>query len=92
VTAIPIDLDGNGRIDEDEDFYETKSQVIDAIAQGVYPSPPARDLYLVTKGTPTGLARDFLIWILTDGQQYVAETGYISLGEKIEAELKKLEE
>ena len=92
VTAIPIDLNGNGRIDEDEDFYETKSQVIDAIARGVYPSPPARDLYVVTKGPPTGLVRDFLVWILTDGQHYVAETGYISLGERIEVELKKLEE
>ena len=92
VTAIPIDLNNNKEVDENENFYRTKAQVIDAIAQGVYPSPPARDLYLVTKGKPTGLVRDFLIWILTDGQQYVAETGYISLGEKLEDELKKLEE
>ncbi len=92
VAAIPIDLDSNARIDENERFYETKTTVIDAIIRDVYPSPPARDLYLVTKGAPKGAVRDFIIWILTEGQQYVSETGYISLGEKLEGELKKLEE
>jgi len=92
ITPIPIDLNGNRRIDERENFYTTKFHVIDAIAAGVYPSPPARDLYLVTKGNPTGIVREFLIWILTEGQQYLSEIGYISLGERIEEELKKVEE
>lgn len=91
VIAIPIDLDQDKRIDESESFYETKSQVIDAIINGVYPSPPARDLYLVTKGKPKGLVRDFLIWILTDGQQYISETGYISPS-NLQEQLEKLEE
>lgn len=92
IMAVPIDLDDNGRIDENENFYTTKFEVIHAIAADVYPSPPARDLYLVTKGKPTGAVRDFLIWILTDGQQYISETGYISISPQIlEEELKKLE-
>ncbi len=91
VIAIPIDLDQDKRIDESESFYETKSQVIDAIINGIYPSPPARDLYLVTKGKPKGLVRDFLIWILTDGQQYISETGYISPS-NLQEQLEKLEE
>ncbi|MBU7011253.1 MAG: substrate-binding domain-containing protein [Theionarchaea archaeon] len=92
IAVIPIDLDSNGIITDYESFYQTKLQVIDAIIEGMYPSPPARDLYLVTKGDPKGIVKDFLIWILTDGQQYVAETGYISLGDILEEELKKLEE
>jgi phosphate transport system substrate-binding protein len=89
VRAVPIDLDSNGRLDEYESFYTTKSEVIEAIAAHIYPSPPARDLYLVTKGPPTGATQDFLIWILTDGQQYVSETGYISVG-PLEEEVKKV--
>ncbi|MBU7016234.1 MAG: substrate-binding domain-containing protein [Theionarchaea archaeon] len=93
VSALPMDLDGNRNIDAIEDCYTTKFDVIDAIIGGVYPSPPARDLYVVTRGKPTGMVRDFLIWILTEGQAYISETGYISLGEqRIEEELKKVEE
>ena len=92
VRALPLDLDNNSAIDDFEYFYNAKTDVIQAIITGLYPSPPARDLYVVTKGNPTGLVRDFLLWILTDGQQYIEETGYISLGARIEEELNKLEE
>jgi phosphate transport system substrate-binding protein len=91
VIALPLDLDENGSIDSREMVYATKSDVIQAIIQGIYPSPPARALYLVTRGTPQGIVKEFLIWILTDGQKYVSETGYIELGERIQEELKNLE-
>ncbi|MBU6997741.1 MAG: substrate-binding domain-containing protein [Theionarchaea archaeon] len=91
VIALPLDLDGNGTIEFRENVYATKSDVIAAIDQGIYPSPPARALHLVTKGAPEGLVKEFLIWILTEGQQYVSETGYIGLGERIQEELEKLE-
>ena len=64
---------------------------MEAIAAGAYPSPPARDLNLVTKGRPTGLTREFIVWCLTDGQQYVTETGYVPLPEgKLDEERKKI--
>ena len=53
ILVMPIDIDGNGRITPDERFYDTKDRFIEAIAEDKYPSPPARDLYLVTKGVPT---------------------------------------
>ena len=76
---IPIDINGDGRIDPSEDFYSTRAQVKKAIAEGIYPSPPARDLNLLTKGKPAGLTREFLLWILAGGQQYVDEAGYVEL-------------
>jgi phosphate transport system substrate-binding protein len=93
IAILPIDLDGNGTIDEKENFYQDREAVTAAIARGAYPSPPARDLYLVTKGRPQDpLVIEFLRWVLSQGQEYVAETGYIALPpEKLEEGLKKIE-
>ncbi len=78
--VAPLDVDGNGRTDPEE-RYDTKEQAVNAVASGRYPSPPARDLNLVTGGVPAGLTKTFLEWVLTDGQMYVAEAGYIGLPE-----------
>ncbi|OPZ99470.1 MAG: Phosphate-binding protein PstS precursor [Planctomycetes bacterium ADurb.Bin412] len=89
---VPIDLNDNGQIDPEENFYGSLEEILTAIREDRYPSPPARQLYLVTKGVPQGnLVREFLLWILTDGQQYVTETGYINLkNEQLELEKQKL--
>jgi phosphate transport system substrate-binding protein len=77
--VVPIDLNGDGQISADEDFYASKNSLTGAIAEGRYPSPPARALYLVTKGEPGGPAAEFMQWVLTDGQAFVEETGYVRL-------------
>ncbi len=87
----PIDTNGNRQADGEE-IYDTKEQAVNAVATGHYPSPPARDLNLVTNGQPTGLIKTFVTWILTDGQAYVDEAGYISLPQdKLAEELGKLD-
>jgi phosphate transport system substrate-binding protein len=79
---IPIDLNGNRVIDTDENFYGSLDTIMRAIQTGRYPSPPARDLYLVSNGKPTDpVIIAFLYWILTDGQQFVHEGGYVELSE-----------
>jgi phosphate transport system substrate-binding protein len=88
--VIPIDINENGRVDAEEDL-KTKSKAIQAVTSGLYPSPPARDLYLVTKVRFKGLAQEFTRWVLTDGQKYVDEMGYIKLtSAQISKALKKL--
>jgi phosphate transport system substrate-binding protein len=91
--VVPIDLNNNGKIDSDEDFYTSMNDLIAAIASGKYPSPPSRELYFVMKGSPKNnkVLSEFIRWVLTDGQKFVNEAGYISLPkEKIESEQKKL--
>ncbi len=80
-TAIlPIDLNGNGKLDPDESFYGDRNAITRAIADDKYPSPPARDLYFVCKGQPQKqLVAAFMKWILKEGQKYVQEAGYIAL-------------
>jgi len=91
LAIIPLDLNDNGTIDPDEAFYATRDEITSAIDTGKYPSPPARELNLVVKGNFTGPSKEFVHWILTDGQQYVPESGYIPLtGEKIQQELNKV--
>ncbi len=89
---VPIDLNNNNTIDEEEKCYDTRDEIVQAIADNVYPSPPARDLYLVTKNKFSGEAKKFVRWILTDGQGHLPENGYIQLPQtKLESELQVLE-
>jgi phosphate transport system substrate-binding protein len=92
IKVLPLDLNNNGKIDADENFYNTLDEIIEAIANGKYPSPPARDLYFVTAGKPSKkVLVAFIVWVLTDGQKYVHEAGYINLSkEKLENGLKKI--
>ncbi|MBM4413372.1 MAG: phosphate ABC transporter substrate-binding protein [Chloroflexi bacterium] len=86
----PLDINQNGQADANE-YYETKDEALQAVADGIYPSPPARDEHLATKGKPTGLVLTFIEWILTDGQQYLAPAGYVPLtSDEQQASLEKL--
>jgi phosphate transport system substrate-binding protein len=92
IRVVPLDINNNGKIDADENFYTTLDELVQAIATGKYPSPPARDLYFVTKGKPSkAVVAEFIRWALTDGQKFVQEAGYINLStEKLNGEIKKL--
>ena len=92
IVICPIDINGNGQVDPAESVYATRDDITKAIAENVYPSPPARDLYFVTKRKPTKPALvAFLKWVLTEGQKYVPETGYIPLsGPKLAEGLDKI--
>ena len=92
VAVLPIDINSNGKIDAGENFYSSLDSVMLAIREGKYPSPPARDLYLISKGAPVKKAvSSFLEWILTDGQKFVKEAGYVELKpEQIASEKAKL--
>lgn len=94
IAVLPLDINGNGKIDPEESFYDNRDALTKAIAIGQYPSPPARVLYLVSKGKPEDKALvAFLKWILVEGQGYVPEAGYVNLApETIQAELKKLQD
>jgi phosphate transport system substrate-binding protein len=92
IRVLPVDLNSNGLIDADEEFYGTRDEIVQAIANGKYPSPPARDLHFVSHGRPQKKpVVEFVKWVLTDGQRYISEAGYINLSEqKIQEELGKL--
>ncbi len=92
ITILPIDLNGNGKIDADENFYDSLDAFTKAVEEGKYPSPPARNLYFVSKGKPQRKELvEFLRWVFTEGQHDVQESGYIAVpDEKRTYELNKL--
>ncbi len=77
--VVPLDLNGDGAISADEDFYSTKDEIAAAIGSRTYPFPPARELYLVTKGEPDPVIAEFYRWILSEGQAFVSDAGYVQL-------------
>jgi phosphate transport system substrate-binding protein len=85
VVVPPVDVNKNGQADADE-YYKTKGEAVSAVASEKYPSPPARFENLATKGKPTGLVLAFIEWILTDGQQYLDQAGYVPLTPEQQAE------
>jgi phosphate transport system substrate-binding protein len=91
IAVPPIDVNANGSADVGE-YFAMKAPAVKAIADGTYPSPPARFENLATRGKPTGLVLEFIRWILTDGQQYLDAAGYVPLSPEQQAEsLRKLE-
>lgn len=86
ILPVPVDLNENGILDDNESFYNTTTELVEAINNNLYPSPPTRQLHLVTKNSFTGITKDFVEWILTDGQQFVSISGYVELTEDTLAE------
>ncbi len=89
---FPVDADGDGKISDEERFYAKKEDITKAIAEDRYPSPPARDLYLVSKGVPTDpVVAAFLKYVLTKGQEKNDPVGYIKISQdKLDKALERL--
>lgn len=67
VKALSIGPDGS-----------TVEPTIEAVKAGTYPI--ARELYMVTKGEPTGLAAEYINFVLSDeGQALVEEEGFVRI-------------
>lgn len=82
LAVIPIDVNGNGKIDADERFYDTMDDLMEAISDGRYPTPPSRNLYLVTAGNPKNpVVREFLRYVRTRGQRLNAPAGFVRISE-----------
>lgn len=83
IAILPIDVNKNGKIDADERFYETMDHLMAAISEGKYPSPPARNLYLVTAGkSKNPVVREFLKFVITKGQKATAPAGFVHINKE----------
>ena len=88
ISVLPFDVNSNGKVDENEDV-STHSKTVFAIKSGAFPHPPAKVDYFVTKGNPTGITREFIKWVLTDGLRFVEENGYVLISQETMREMLK---
>jgi len=79
--VVPIDFNENGKVDAEEGVVSTLNGLCNAISKHAYPEPPARGLYLATKGKATGEVANFLQFVLTTGSKYVVESGFVVLAD-----------
>ncbi|MGQ9800326.1 MAG: PstS family phosphate ABC transporter substrate-binding protein [Candidatus Saccharicenans sp.] len=94
LAIMPLDVNQDGQLSPEESFYQDRNRLTAAISAGRYPSPPARDLYLVIKKSrqsQTVLA--FLDWVLVQGQNLVEAAGYLKLDDlTVERQRQKIRE
>ncbi|RZF61936.1 PstS family phosphate ABC transporter substrate-binding protein [Sphingobacterium corticibacterium] len=93
IAILPLDLDGDGHINKEEDFYDHLDSLTHAVATNRYPSPPSRDLtFVIHSDKKTALLTAFIQFVLEKEQQgYLLENGYVPLNDEIKNnELNKL--
>jgi len=84
IEVFPLDINNNGVIDTDENIYSDLSNFRNSIKSINSSFPIKSGLYLlIKKNSNNKFARKFLNWILTEGQKYVEEAGYVPVKQSI---------
>lgn len=82
LTVLPVDLNGNGKVSDNEKFYDTLDKVIEqleATEPGDIKNIPVEYLHLsVDKQHVSAEAIDFLKWVNENGQTYLHDFGYLT--------------
>jgi glycine cleavage system H lipoate-binding protein/ABC-type phosphate transport system substrate-binding protein len=77
---VPIDKNGNGKIDYMEDIYANVESFVRGVWIGKYPKALSSSIYSVSSTKPNDISEvAFLKWVLSDGQSFLSENGYSNL-------------
>jgi glycine cleavage system H lipoate-binding protein len=80
ISLLPIDKNGNGRLDSFENIYTDLNTLSRGVWIGKFPSALCSNLYAVSTAKPTGEPEvGFLTWIMNDGQELLNANGYSTL-------------
>ena len=80
IRLVPIDKNGNGKIDYMEAIYDNLQDFSRGVWIGKYPRALSGNIYSVSSKKPKNEAEvAFLSWVLTDGQQFLNANGYSDL-------------
>ena len=80
VGVLPIDKNGNGRMDNFENIYGNLDEFTHGVWIGKYPTALSHNIYAISNVKPTNeneLA--FLSWIMMNGQNQLTKNGYCDL-------------
>ncbi|PLX03903.1 MAG: hypothetical protein C0595_05330 [Marinilabiliales bacterium] len=80
ISIVPIDKNGNNKVDYFEDIYSSYDDLSRGIWIGKYPRDLYENIYAVSGTQPRdGKNVDFLEWVLTEGQPFLFASGYSEL-------------
>lgn len=79
IAIMPIDRNGNGTMDANEDIYSDLSAFTRGVWIGKYPRALYSNIYSVTTSPVNEDVKDFLNWLITDGQAVLPSLGYTGL-------------
>jgi glycine cleavage system H lipoate-binding protein/ABC-type phosphate transport system substrate-binding protein len=80
IKFLPIDKNGNGKIDYTEQIYNDPDALARGVWIGKYPKALYTDLYFVSSEQPANVSEiAFIKWMLTDGQQFLSFNGFNDL-------------
>jgi len=77
IRLLPIDKNGNGRMDNFENIYNSPDDLARGVWIGKYPHTLSGSIYAMSQSVPTDKnAIAFLSWIMTDGGKHLLSNGY----------------
>lgn len=81
LSILPVDLNGNGKINDEEKFYDDMGRVIDQLEQESAKeinNIPVEYLHMSVDGNGTPEAISFLRWVIRNGQGDLHDFGYLN--------------
>lgn len=80
LTPLPVDINDNDRVSDDEKFFGNRSNVVDRLSDGKnIKNVPIENLHLsVDKKTATPEALAFVQWVVNNGLSDLKEFGYLT--------------
>ena len=80
IGIIPIDVNANGRSDYFEQFYGDYNSFNRGVYIGKYPKELCSSIFCASETRPAeGIQADFVRWLLSGGQELIAEAGFTAL-------------
>ena len=80
LVIMPVDRNGNGKIDYSEKIYSDLTVFTRGVWIGKYPKTLFSNIYSISNAQPKNESEiAFLRWLLTDGQKLINQNGYIDL-------------
>jgi phosphate transport system substrate-binding protein len=76
IHIVPVDLNANGRIDPDENFYDNLDGLINKLETSYVELPPVGKMVFIYKEDKPEV-KAFVAWILSKGQQYNHSLGFL---------------
>ncbi len=80
LSIVPIDINGNGILEHNENIYSCLNDLNRGIWIGKYPGSLCRNIHVVSGKAPVNTTETgFITWVLSGGQHYISEAGFSEL-------------